>query len=125
MKTKITMKDFLSDSQGRRFADVAADPHVQWAKWVAWLNDRARQDRLEMAEVHFNMPALAGILRELEAEPFVRDYFDRRTPQATLRAKQALGVLVKAPHGGAGVGDDRDEGAAWAARRGLLWPRGP
>ncbi len=51
MKSTITMKDFLGDGQGRRFADVASDPHVQWAKWVAWLNDRSRQDRLEMAEV--------------------------------------------------------------------------
>ena len=95
MKTTITMKDFLSDSQGRRFADVAADPHVQWTKWIAWLNDRGRQDRLEMAEVHFDMPALAGILKELEAEPFVRDYFGRRSATTTLRTKQALGVLVK------------------------------
>jgi len=95
MKSTITMKDFLGDGQGRRFADVANDPHVQWDKWVAWLNNRPRQECLEMAEVHFDMPALAGILRELEAEPFVRDYFDRRTPQATLRTKQALGVLVK------------------------------
>lgn len=95
MKSTITMKDFLADSQGRRFADVANDPLVQWGKWVAWLNYRTRQDRLEMAEVHFDMPALAGILWELEAESFVRDYFGRRTPQATLRTKQALGVLVK------------------------------
>jgi len=91
----ITLDDFLKDSQGRRFADVANDTHVQWGKWIDWLNDKARQDRLEMAEVHFDMPALAGILKELEAEPFVRDYFARRTPQATLRTKQALGVLVK------------------------------
>ena len=94
MKT-ITLDDFLKDSQGRRFADVANDPHVQWDKWIDWLNHKARQDRLEMAEVHFDMPALAGILKELEAEPFVRDYFARRPPQATLRTKQALGVLVK------------------------------
>jgi hypothetical protein len=95
MKSNITLKDFLGDSQGRRFAEVANDPHVQWAKWVAWLNDGARQERLEMAEVHFDMPTLAGILRELEAEPFVREYFGRRTAQTTLRTKQALGVLVK------------------------------
>ena len=43
-------------------------PHVQWIKWIAWLNGRGRQDRLEMAEIHFEMPALAGILKELEAE---------------------------------------------------------
>jgi hypothetical protein len=91
----ITIDDFLNDSQGRRFADVANDAHVHWNKWVDWLNDEDRQNRLEMAEAHFDMPALAGILKELEAEPFVRDYFDRRTPQTTLRVKQALGVLVK------------------------------
>lgn len=44
-----------------------------------------------MAEVRFEMPALAGILQELEAEPFV----GRTHPQATLSTKQALGVLVK------------------------------
>ncbi len=94
MKT-ITLTDFLNDSQGRRFADVANDLHVKWDMWIDWLNDKARQDRLEMAEVHFEMPALAGILKELEAEPFVHDYFARRTPKDTLRVKQALGVLVK------------------------------
>ena len=91
----ITLKDFLADSQGRRFADVANDPDVHWDRWVTWLNDRSRQARLEMAEEHFDMPALAGILKELEGESFVQNYFARRTPQESLRVKQALGVLVR------------------------------
>jgi hypothetical protein len=91
------MKDFLGDCQGRRFADVANDPHVQWAKWVAWLNDSTRQDRLELAEVHFDMPALAGILRELEAEPFVRDYFGRRTPDPMQNPIHHAFITGKAP----------------------------
>lgn len=91
----VSLTDFLKDGQGRRFADVANDPRVGWGQWIDWLNDKARQARLEMAEEHFDMPALAGVLRELEAEPFVRNYFAHRTPRQTLRVKQALGVLVR------------------------------
>ena len=91
----ITSKDFLNDHQGRRFIDVANDANLDWDKWVNWLNDADRQKRLEIAEEHFDMPALAGILRELEVEPFVRDYFDSRSHKETMRTKQALGVLVR------------------------------
>jgi len=91
----ITSADFLSDDQGRRFSDVVQDAQLNWTKWADWWNDSARQDRLEVAEIHFDMPALAGVLKELESEPFVRDYFDNRTHKETLRVKQALGVLAR------------------------------
>jgi len=92
---KITLKNFLDDDQGRRFADVVNDPAVDWPRLIDWLNQPERQARLEMAEVHFDKPALAGVLRELEGEQFVQDYFDTRSLETTQRVKQALGVLAK------------------------------
>lgn len=48
-----------------------------------------------MVGVRIDMPALAGILKGLEAEPFVREYFGRQAAMARRRVKQALCVLVR------------------------------
>ncbi len=92
---KISTVNFLGDNQGKRFGDVARDPDLDWGRWIDWLNHEERQERLEVAERHFDMPALAGILRELESEQFAQDYFKHRTPKETHRLNQAMGVLVR------------------------------
>ena len=93
--TTISPKDFLDDHQGRKYRDVTGDSTIGWDTWINWLNDNVRQERMEIAEIHFGMPALAGVLKELEKQQFAEKYLGTRTPQETKRLKQALGVLVR------------------------------
>ncbi|MFO7695645.1 MAG: hypothetical protein R6X16_00620, partial [Anaerolineae bacterium] len=59
------------------------------------IHDRLIHRKFYLARIDFFVPALAGVLKELEGESFVQNYFARRTPQESRRVKQALGVLVR------------------------------
>jgi hypothetical protein len=92
---KLTLKSFLEDKQGRTYRDVAQNPDLNWDKWLRWFNDDQRLERMEIAEKHFGMPALAGVLKEFESEDFVQKYFGFHNLKETKRVKQALGVIAR------------------------------
>jgi hypothetical protein len=90
----VSLADFLSHRQGRRFPDVVGDPRLDFGRWVDFFNDPARQQRLCDAEVDHLRPALAGVIRELENHPDFRPFLSGHDANTTKRARQALGVLT-------------------------------
>jgi hypothetical protein len=92
---RITRKDFLEDRQGRTFADVANDSEQPFDDVLAFFNDKDRQRRLEDSEIHHNRPALAGVVRELEALAPVDGFLGKMHPRRTKRLRQVVGVLVR------------------------------
>jgi len=68
---RITRKEFLEDRQGRTFSDVLDDPEQPFDEVLAFFNDLDRQRRMEESETHHDRPALAGVIRELEAQPAI------------------------------------------------------
>ncbi len=92
---KITKDDFLADPTGVRFRDVVDDPHVDFQAWLNFLNDPARQLRMEDSEEHHLRPALAGVIRELEQSPVFERYFLKSGSTGSARGRQAIGVIVR------------------------------
>ena len=88
-------EDFQQDRQGRTFADVLNDPHQPFDQVLAFFNDVERQRRMEESELHHNRPALAGVVRELEAQPDVDRFLASEHPRRTTRLRQAVGVVVR------------------------------
>lgn len=92
---RITRKAFVEDRQGRTFSDVLDDPEQPFDDVLSFFNDGERQRRMEEAEVHHDRPALAGVIRELEAQPSVDQFLATKHPRATKRLRQAVGVVVR------------------------------
>lgn len=86
---------FLSDPQGRRYADVMRDDRLDFRAVLALLDDPDRQRRMVEAEIHHKRPALAGVVVELEAIPAVHTFFALHDGRTTIRARQAIGVAVR------------------------------
>jgi hypothetical protein len=91
----ITRDEFLDDSQGRTFADVAGDSHVPFAEVLAFFNEQDRQRRMEESELHHDRAPMAGVVRELEAQQPVDRFLASGHPRRTQRLRQAIGVLVR------------------------------
>jgi len=91
----ITMNDFLSDPQGIKFRDVIRDPRVSFQKVIDFFNDDARRTRLTDSETHHERPALAGVIKEFEAQSFITEFFETNDGHSTQRFRQAVGVLVR------------------------------
>jgi hypothetical protein len=92
---RITRKDFLEDRQGRTFADVLNDGGQPFDEILAFFNDKDHQRRMEESEIHHNRPALAGVVRELEALGPVDQFLGAQHPRRTKRLRQVVGVLVR------------------------------
>ncbi len=92
---RITRKRFIEDRQGRTFSDVLEDPEQPFGDVLAFFNDPQRQRRMEESEIHHDRPALAGVVRELEAQPAVDHFLGTQDPRRTKRLRQAVGVLVR------------------------------
>lgn len=92
---RITRKEFLEDRQGRTFADVLNDPEQPFDDVLAFFDDPGRQRRMEESEIHHDRPALAGVVRELEAQPAIDQFFACKHPRRTKRLRQAVGVVVR------------------------------
>ncbi|MFO7950438.1 MAG: hypothetical protein R6U36_08735 [Candidatus Fermentibacteraceae bacterium] len=91
----ITERDFLSDSQGRRFRDVVENPEFEFRTLLDFFSDDSRQTRMEDSERHHDRPALAGVVRELEnTEPFL-SIFTGCSKEDSRRLRQAIGVVVR------------------------------
>lgn len=91
----ITKDGFLGDRQGRTFADVANDADYPFGDVLAFFSDESRQRRMEDAEIHHDRAPLAGVVRELEAQPPIRRFLSSVHTHSTRRFRQAIGVLVR------------------------------
>jgi hypothetical protein len=91
----VTREEFLSDRHGKTFADVLNDPDARFDGVLEFFNDAARQQRMEDSEIHHDRPPLAGVVRELESVPAVRDFLATLHRRRSTRLRQAIGVLVR------------------------------
>jgi hypothetical protein len=91
----ITREQFLLDRHGKTFADVLNDQGIPFGEVLAFFNDAHRQQRMEDAEIHHDRAPLAGVVRELEAEPVLRRSFATLDRRRSMRLRQAIGVLVR------------------------------
>jgi len=91
----ITLEQFLSDRHGKTFADVLNDTGIPFSEVLAFFNDAQRQQRMEDAEIHHDRAPLAGVVRELEAEPVIGGCFATLDRRPGTRLRQAIGVLVR------------------------------
>ena len=91
----ITRRDFLQDRQGRTFADVLNDPEQPLDAVLEFFSDEARHRRMEESEIHHDRPPLAGVVRELEAQPAIDGFLSAQHPRRTKRLRQAVGVVVR------------------------------
>ena len=92
---RITRKDFLEDRQGRTFADVLNDAGQPFDQVLEFFNDPDHQRRMEESEIHHDRPALAGVVRELEAVVPVDQFLAKQHPRRTKRLRQVVGVIVR------------------------------
>ena len=75
----IRRQDFVNDRLGRTFADVLNDPELPFDEVLDFFSVEERQRRLEESEIHHDRPALAGVVRELEAQPAIEQFWPRRS----------------------------------------------
>ncbi|MBI3463467.1 MAG: hypothetical protein HY000_10480 [Planctomycetes bacterium] len=87
--------EFPNDSQGRRFSDVLADERIPFVEILHFFDDPDRKRRMVEAERDHDRPALAGVVRELEARPDVHQFFSKNDGHTTTRFRQAVGVAVR------------------------------
>ena len=91
----IDREEFLKDKQGRTFSDVVNNPDQPFNEVLAFFADEGRQRRMEESEIHHDRAPLAGVVRELEAQPAINQYFAEVHARDTQRLRQAIGVLVR------------------------------
>jgi hypothetical protein len=94
-RVALTRQGFLQDRQGRTFADVLKDPEQTFDAVLDFFQDEARQRRMEESEIHHDRPPLAGVVRELEAQPAIDRFLSSAQPDRTKRLRQAVGVVVR------------------------------
>ena len=92
---RIGAKAFLDDRQGRTFVDVVNDSNAAFEELLRFFSDENRQRRMEESELHHDRAPLAGVVRELEANPTINRFLTGVHAQRTKRFRQAVGVLVR------------------------------
>ena len=89
----ISVDDFLADSTGRCFVDVVnADPGL-FERIVDFCGESGRQRRMVNAVLAEGRPALAGVVVELEEQPWFGAHMEAN--EDTTRLRRAIGVLVR------------------------------
>jgi hypothetical protein len=94
-RVRVTRKTFLEDRQGKTFADVLNDPEQPFDAALKFFDDADRQQRMEDAELHHDRAPLAGVVRELEAQPAIDRFLAQAQIRRNTRFRQAIGVLVR------------------------------
>lgn len=92
---RITRKVFIEDAQGRTFADVLNDPEQPLDAVFAFFSDPGRQRRMEESEIHHDRSPLAGVVRELEAQPEINAFLTEVHAGRSKRLRQCIGVVVR------------------------------
>ena len=75
VNVNVTRDDFLQNRQGKTFADVVNDSGQPFDEVLAFFANADRQRRMEESELHHDRSPLAGVVRELEAQPGHRFIF--------------------------------------------------
>jgi hypothetical protein len=94
-KVTITAQKFLDDKQGKTFADVIRDAKQPFDEVLRFFNNEDRQRRMEESELHHDRAPLAGVVRELEAQPVINRFLASFHPRRSQRLRQAIGVVVR------------------------------
>lgn len=94
-KTSLTPDAFLNDPQGKTFVDVINDPEQPFGDVLEFFGSAERQRRMEASELHHDRAPLAGVVRELEAQPAIDAFLASDQSQRSRRFRQAVGVLVR------------------------------
>jgi hypothetical protein len=94
-KARVKRKDFLGDQQGRTFADVVNNSEQPFDVVLKFFNNANRQLRMEESELHHDRSPLAGVVRELEADPAIDGFLADVHARRGTRLRQAIGVLVR------------------------------
>jgi len=87
--------EFTHDHQGRKFSDVMNDPRISFNAVLVFFDAPERQQRMLESELHHDRPALAGVVKELEALPAVQAFLANYDGHTTTRFRQAVGVVVR------------------------------
>jgi hypothetical protein len=91
----VTLSDFLSDQQDKRFKDVIEDKRLNFQDVINFFNREDIRKRMEESEANHKRPALAGVIIELENLEVIEKFFTNNDAHSTVRFRQAVGVLVK------------------------------
>ncbi|WDI40549.1 hypothetical protein [Bremerella sp. P1] len=94
-RIRITRNAFLADRQGNKFADVVNDQEQPFDAVLKFFSDADRQRRMEESETHHDRAPLAGVVRELEAQPEINQFLAGVHVKRTTRLRQAIGVIVR------------------------------
>jgi len=91
----ISLAEFQRDRQGRTFSDVVGDASIPFRRVLRFFNSADRQRRMEESELHHDRAPLAGVVRELESLPEVRQVLLTAESARSKRLRQAIGVIVR------------------------------
>lgn len=94
-RVTITKDDFAKDRQGRTFSDVYSSSDIPFTEVLTFFNDPDRQRRMIESELHHDRAPMAGVVRELEAQPKIDHFLAQVHARCTQRLRQAIGVLVR------------------------------
>lgn len=94
-RVTICRQDLLEDRHGRTFADVVNDPQQPFDLVLDFFNDADRQRRMQESEIHHDRAPLAGVVRELEAQPRIDEFLATQDPLRSKRLRQLVGVVVR------------------------------
>lgn len=92
---RITREVFGEDAQGRTFTDVMNDSEQPLDVVLEFFSDPDRQRRMEESEIHHDRSPMAGVVRELEAQPEVNAFLLGVHASRSKRLRQAIGVVVR------------------------------
>jgi hypothetical protein len=94
-RVRVTRDDFLEEPQGKTFTDVLNDSEQPFDCVIDFFDDADRQRRMEESELHHDRSPLAGVVRELEAQPAIDQFLAGAHSRRNTRFRQAIGVLVR------------------------------
>lgn len=92
---KLSLEEFSGDMQGRTYADVIRSTPAALSNILAILSNPDVQRRLEDAERCHERPALAGAVKEIEADREARRVLCAKDPTRANRLRQATGAAVR------------------------------
>lgn len=69
------------------------DPEQPFDALLKFFSDEGRQQRMEDSEIHHDRPALAGVIRDLEAQPEIDAFLSAVPLQRSKRQRQASSIL--------------------------------
>lgn len=95
----VTVSDFKADSHASKYLSAFPPGLLEHILELVYEVDShggfPRVQRMKDAELHFDLPAFAGLIKDLESDPLVSAFFAARTVKDSQHFRQAMGVLVK------------------------------